>query len=105
MQIQWTCVGKDKHGEIVKITLAGARDADEARYHADNFHFGAMRRNAVNAGAEDPELKTIEGDEGVIRVGEIDAPFGGFKPPGAKPLNLNKYVPKTSEQSTDQIEL
>ena len=107
MNIQWTCVGKDKHGEIVKITLANARDADEARHHADTFHFGAMRRIAIDAGAEDPELKCIEGDAGVIRVGEINTDFGQFKPPGVKPIDLDKYVPrgKKRNESTDDIQL
>lgn len=108
MQIEWICTGKDKYGETLMISLTGPMSAEEARHHANVHHFGAMRRNAVNAGAEDPELIALDGDAGVYRKGEHNNQFGQFKPAGVKPLDLDKYVPKgkkPGEQSTDDIEL
>lgn len=103
MQKTWTITGKDKYGEIVKISLSNPVDAEEARHHADTHHFGQMRRNAIMAGQPDPELVTID----VQETGIAARDFGAFKPAGVTKLDLNKYVPKKSSkpETADEIEL
>lgn len=103
MQKTWLITGKDNKGEIVKIVLSNAVDADEARQHADTHHFGQMRRNAILAGQPDPELVTID----VQETGIAPRDFGAFRPAGVTKLDLNKYVPKkTSNPNTaDEIDL
>lgn len=102
MQKTWLITGKDNKGGIQKIVLANAVDADEAKHHADAYHFGQMRRNAIESGQPDPELVTID----VQEIGVAPRDFGSFKPAGVTKLDLNKYVKKTSKpDSADDVQL
>jgi hypothetical protein len=82
------------------ITLKGTTSPIVARNHAELIADAQRRRVVDEYGEEHAPNFTVEKVEA---VGEDNSPAGTFRPQGAKPIDLDKYVKRTAENLTKAV--
>jgi hypothetical protein len=94
----WKWIARNNKGETETLTTRGPETAEQVMYMANGSLLATRNQRYKDANGEDPGWHTKLAD--IRLAGESDAPFGQWKPPGARKVDIGPKPP-TPELADD----